>query len=167
MCSTFRLDFSTLDRVPRTNIVRNMSLPQVTDAPSPSALLETLRRRQKARAAGSSKSVTQILEGLEKVVFQQSELLVQQEDDLRRQEEAAQVKIAQIQAKAKEDRDELISKIKEFSEVMDLHLQNLSRKLSSARGDNKVLDERQKNLVSNIDLMKEQLDLLTQEVIGE
>ena len=92
---------------------------------------------------------------------------MQQEDDLRRQEEAAQVKIAQIQAKAKEDRDELISKIKEFSEVMDLHLQNLSRKLSSARGDNKVLDERQKNLVSNIDLMKEQLDLLTQEVIGE
>ena len=111
--------------------------------------------------------MNQILEGLENVVIQQSELLVKQEEQLRVQETEAKARISAIQKKAKDDRDELIARIKEFSSTMDLQLQNLNRKLSSSRGDNKVLDERQKNLVSNIDLMKEQLDLLTQEVIGD
>ena len=144
------------------------SLPQVGEAPSPSSLLQTLRARKlKRQQSGSSESVNQILEGLENVVIQQSELLVKQEEQLRVQETEAKARISAIQKKAKDDRDELIARIKEFSSTMDLQLQNLNRKLSSSRGDNKVLDERQKNLVSNIDLMKEQLDLLTQEVIGD
>ena len=137
------------------------------DAPSPSSLLQSLRERQKKRAAGETQPVTQVLEKLEQVVVQQCQLLEQQEKQLQQQEEDAKARISAIQKKAKADRDDLIAKIKEFSGVMDLQLQNLNRKLSAARGDNKVLDERQKNLIGNIDLMKEQLDLLTQEVIGE
>eukprot|EP00750_Incisomonas_marina_P006887 INCI14735.1.p2 GENE.INCI14735.1~~INCI14735.1.p2 ORF type:complete len:146 (-),score=41.32 INCI14735.1:920-1357(-) len=142
-------------------------LPQVGETPSPSKLLETLRQRQKKRAAGETQPVTQVLEALEQVVFQQSELLDRQEKQLKKQEEEARKKIVAMQQKAKADRDDLVGKIKEFSSAMELQLQNLDRKLSASRGDNKVLDERQKNLITNIDLMKEQLDLLTQEVIGE
>jgi hypothetical protein len=147
------------------------SLPQVGggggEAQSPSSLLETLRKRQQARAAGETQPVTTILEGLEQVVIAQTELLERQERQLQQQEEETKARVSAIQKKAKTDRDDLIEKIKEFTGAMDLQLQNLARKLSASRGDNKVLDERQRSLITNIDLMKEQLDLLTQEVIGE
>lgn len=143
------------------------SLPQLDAVPTASSLLATLRQRQKKRQSGETQPVTQILEGLEKVVVAQSELLQQQEDQLKQQEEEAKAQISAIQRQARNDRDDLINKIKEFSGAMELQIANLNRKLSASRGDNKVLDERQKNLVANIDLMKEQLDLLTQEVIGD
>ena len=143
------------------------SLPQIGDSPTASVLLKQLRERQKKRQAGETQPVTQILEGLEKVVIAQSELLERQEEQLKQQEKAAKARISEIQKKARTDRDELITKIRDFTTAMELQIANLNRKLSASRGDNKLLDERQKNLVSNIDLMKEQLDLLTQEVIGD
>ncbi len=98
------------------------SLPQVGDAPSPSTMLETLRQRQKKRQAGETLPVTQVLEQLEQVVIQQAELLQQQEQQLQQQEEAAKQKIAAIQKQARDDRDDLIAKIKEFASAMDLQV---------------------------------------------
>lgn len=143
------------------------TLPAVNGAVTASSLLQTLRSRQKQRETGETQSVTKVLEGLEKIVLDQSTLLKQQEETLQQQEEQTREKISQLRTKARQDREEIVAKIKKFSSVMDLQLQNLDRKLSASRGDNQLIDERQKNLLSNIALMKEQLDLLTQEVIGE
>ena len=75
--------------------------------------------------------------------------------------------VEECAADAATARDRLAQRVKSFEERVTLQMDNMQKKVNVAKGQNTILDEQTRQIKIEIQQMREQLDLLTNEVIGE
>lgn len=131
------------------------------------ALRARAEARNNAPGGGKTTSMGEIVSDLGQRVSSLECTLKQTIEDLAQLKVDTKKMVQECASDAAESRDRLTQRIKKFEDSVSLSLDNMQKKVNVAKGQNTILDEQTRQIKIEMGQMREQLDLLTNEVIGD